>query len=91
MHIPDLDHTVFPPAQPLRLTGDLVVRDVIAARYAMQDNPPRIAAALAHCARARDLGDEGIETLDYAYRELVVAGMANLSRLRAAYPELIKP
>jgi hypothetical protein len=89
VHLPDLDQTVFPPGQPVRLTGDLVTRDVIAARYALQDQPPRISAALAHCARARDLDDH--EALDYAFRELAVAAMANLSRLRAAYPELIKP
>ncbi len=29
--------------------------------------------------------------LDCAYRELAVAAMSNLSKLRAAYPELIKP
>lgn len=89
MDTPDLDHLVLPPARPVRLTGDAVLRDVAAARYAMQDAPPRIAAALAHCARARDLDDH--EALDYAFRELAVAAMANLSRLRAAYPELIKP
>jgi hypothetical protein len=91
LHIPDLDHLVMAPAPPVRLTGDGVLRDVMAARYALQDNPPRIAAALAHCARARDLGDEGAEALDYAFRELAVAAMANMSRLRAAYPELAKP
>jgi hypothetical protein len=82
-HIPDLDHLVHPPRRPLPLT-----RDVMAARYAMQDQPPSIAGALAHCARARDLDDH--EALDYAFRELAVAAMANLSRLRAAYPELIR-
>lgn len=89
MHLPDLDHLVIPPAAPVRLTGLFVVRDVHAALYALQDNPPRISAALAHCARARDLEDH--EALDYAFRELAVAAMANMTRLRTAYPELIKP
>jgi hypothetical protein len=86
MDIPDLDLVTGPP---VRLTGDGVLRDVYAARYVLQDRPPRIAAALAHAARARDLED--VVALDYAYRELAVAAMANLSRLRAAYPELIRP
>lgn len=85
---PDLDQLVQPPLPPVA-RADYVLRDVQAARFAWQDNPPTIQAALAHCARARDMDDE--EMLDCAYRELAVAAMGNLSKLRAAYPELIKP
>ena len=84
----DLDQLPQPPLFPLG-RADYVFRDVQAARMAWQDNPPTIQAALAHCARARDMDDE--EMLDCGYRELAVAAMSNLSKLRAAYPELIKP
>jgi hypothetical protein len=86
--IPNLHDLELPPSPPVPIVGDGVIRDVCAARYATQERPPRLTAALARAARARDVDD--VEALDYAYRELAVAAMVNLSRLRAAYPELVK-
>lgn len=85
MPIPDVDPVTAPP---VRLTGDGVLADVYAARYVLADRPPRLAAALAHAARALDADD--IVALDYALREGTVALMATMSRIRAAYPELFR-
>jgi hypothetical protein len=82
LHIPDLE--ALPDGGELARDG--VLRDVILARWATRNDAPRLAAALAHARRANALDD--IEALDYAFREIAVAAMSSLSRLRAAYPEL---
>lgn len=71
------------PSRPLpHFRGDRVVADVLELRSATREAPPQLRPAWANLERAYASGDEA--AIDYALRELVVAGMATMTRIRAA-------